>query len=176
MSYIFLTFTRKKSMILYTIKLLEEEVAELTQIINKGSHGTQSYRAAYILLNCDKGDFSSDKTIKISEICRILKITERTVERVKKRFMEEGLESVLERRPSIQTYTKKMDGDLEAKIITLCCSAPPKGFSQWSLRLLADKIVELGYVESISHVSVGNVLKKTNRSGGRLSLGKSKAG
>jgi hypothetical protein len=81
--------------------------------------------------------------------------------------MEEGLEAVLERRPTSRVYDRKLDGDVEAKLVTLCCSDPPKGYAKWSLRLLADKMVELKYVESISHVTVRSVLKKTN-----LSLGK----
>jgi len=96
-----------------------------------------------------------------------MKIGDRTIDRLKKKFVEEGFESVLDRRPSTQNYTKKMDGDLEAKLVTLCCSKPPQGYAKWSLRLLADKLVELNYVESISHVSVRRALKKTN-----LSLGK----
>src|SRR5664280_1691480 len=137
------------------------------QVINKGSHTSQAFRAAYILLNCDKGEFSEDKEIKNTEICKILKIGERTIDRVKKKFIEEGFESVLDRRPSSQNYTKKVDGDVEAKLVSLCCSEPPEGFAKWSLRLLADKMVELNYIDYISHVSVGQVLKKTN-----LSLGK----
>jgi hypothetical protein len=91
----------------------------------------------------------------------------RTIDRVKKRFIEEGLESVLERRPTSRIYERKMDGEVEAKLIALCCSKPPKGYAKWSLRLLADKMVELKYVESISHVAVRSVLKKTNLSLGR---------
>jgi hypothetical protein len=91
----------------------------------------------------------------------------RTIDRVKNKFIEEGFDGVLERRPSQRLYEKKVDGDTEAKLVTLCCSEPPKGFAKWSLRLLADKMVELKYVESISHVTVGSVLKKTN-----LNLGK----
>ena len=154
-------------MVHYTIKLNKIEVEELNKVINKGSHTSQAFRAAYILLNCDKGDFSEDAEIKNAEICKILKIGDRTIDRVKKKFIEEGFDSVLERRPSVQNYTKKVDGDLEAKLVTLCCSEPPKGFSKWSLRLLADKMVELNYVDYISHVTVGEMLKKTN-----LSLGK----
>ena len=97
----------------------------------------------------------------------MLKIGMRTIDRVKKRFFEEGLETVLERRPSSRNYDSKVDGDTEAKLVTLCCSNPPEGFAKWSLRLLADKMVELNYIESISHVTVRSVLKKTN-----LSLGK----
>jgi hypothetical protein len=151
----------------YTIKLNQFEVEELTKVINKGSHTSQGFRAAYILLNCDKGEFSSDKEIKNTDICRILKVGERTIDRVKKKFIEEGFEGILERRASTQNYTKKVDGDVEAKLVTLCCSAPPEGFAKWSLRLLADKMIELNYIDYISHVTVGEVLKKTN-----LNLGK----
>jgi transposase len=154
-------------MVHYTIKLSKLEVEDLNKVINKGSHTSQAFRAAYILLNCDKGEFSENADIKNAEICKILKVGERTIDRVKKKFIEEGFESVLERRPSVQKYTKKVDGDIEAKLVSLCCSEPPKGFAKWSLRLLADKMVELNYIDYISHVSVGDVLKKMN-----LSLGK----
>jgi len=152
-------------MILYRIKLTKEEVTELRAIINKGSHTSQTFRAAYILLNCDEGDYSEKVTNE--QISKVLKIGMRTIDRTKKKFIDEGLEAALERRPTNRVYERKMDGDTEAKLITLCCSEPPKGFAKWSLRLLADKMVELKYVDSISHVAVRSVLKKTN-----LSLGK----
>jgi transposase len=154
-------------MILYTIKLSQTEVEDLTKVINKGSHTSQAFRSAYILLNCDKGEYSTNRNITNAEICKILKVGERTIDRIKKKFIEEGFESVLERRPSSQTYTKKVDGDIEARIVTLCCSEPPTGFAKWSLRLLAGKMIELEYVDYISHVTIGEVLKKMN-----LSLGK----
>lgn len=163
----FVYLYQKKMMVLYTIKLNQFEVEELKKVINKGSHTSQAYRAAYILLNCDKGEFSENTEIKNSEICKILRVGERTIDRVKKKFIEEGFDRVLERRPSPQNYTKKVDGDIEAKLVTLCCSEPPEGFSKWSLRLLADKMVELNYVDYISHVTVGEVLKKTNLNLGR---------
>ena len=134
-------------------------------IINKGSHTSHTFRTAYILLNCDEGDYSEKVTNE--QISKILKVGMRTIDRVKKRFIEEGFEEVLERRASSRVYDIKIDGDVEAKLVKLCCSEPPPGFAKWSLRLLADKMVELQYVDSISHVSIGNVLKKTN-----LSLGK----
>jgi len=152
-------------MIIYTIKLTQNEVEELMSIINKGSHTSQTFRTAYILLNCDEGEYSQKVTNE--QISKVLKVGMRTIDRVKKKFIEEGLEACLERRPTTRLYERKADGDLEAKLVTLCCSEPPKGFSKWSLRLLADKMVELKYVESISHVTVRSVLKKTN-----LSLGK----
>lgn len=152
-------------MIRYTIKLTKAEVDELKSIINKGSHTSQTFRAAYILLNCDEGEYSEKVTNE--QISKVLKIGMRTIDRVKKRFFEEGLESVLERRPSSRNYDTKVDGDTEAKLITLCCSKPPEGFAKWSLRLLADKMVELNFIESISHVTVRSVLKKTNLNPGR---------
>lgn len=154
-------------MILYTIKLSKIEVEELNKVINKGSHKSQAFRAAYILLNCDKGEHSLNKEITNAEICKILKIGERTIDRVKKKFIEEGFESVLERRPSSQNYIKKVDGDLEAKLVQLCCSEPPTGYAKWSVRLLADKAVELQYIDYISHVTVSKVLKKTILSHGK---------
>lgn len=153
------------NMIRYTIKLIKAEVDELRSIIDKGSHTSQTFRAAYILLNCDEGEYSDKVTNK--QISKVLKMGMRTIDRVKKKFFEEGLESVLERRLSSRIYDSKVDGDIEAKLVTLCCSKPPEGFAKWSLRLLADKMVELNYIESISHVTVRSVLKKTN-----LNLGK----
>ena len=151
-------------MIRYTVKLLKSEVDELQAIINKGSHTSQTFRVAYILLNCDEGKHSEKVTNE--QISKVLKVGMRTIDRVKKKFIEEGFEAVLERRPTQRVYEAKMDGDTEAKLVTLCCSEPPKGFARWSLRLLADKMVELKYVESLSHVTVRTVLKKMN-----LSLG-----
>jgi len=82
-------------MILYTIKLSQSEVDDLKKIINKGSHTSQSFRSAYILLNCDKGAFSENPKITNEEICKILKVGARTIDRVKKKFIEEGFESAL---------------------------------------------------------------------------------
>lgn len=147
------------------MKLTKSEVEELRAIINKGSHTSQTFRAAYILLNCDTGKYA-DKVAN-EQISKVLKVGMRTIDRVKRRFVEGGLESTLERRPTSRVYTGKIDGDVEAKLIALCCSEPPKGYAKWSLRLLADKMVELKYVESISHVAVRSILKKTNLNHGR---------
>ena len=152
-------------MLRYRIKLIKTEVEELQRIINKGSHTSQTFRTAYILLNCDEGKYSDKVTNE--QISKMLKVGMRTIDRVKKRFIEEGIDAVLERRPTQRVYETKIDGDTEAKLITLCCSEPPKGFAKWSLRLLADKMVELKYVESVSHVTVRSVLKKTKLNRGR---------
>src|SRR5450759_856094 len=162
---IFVSLSKIIQMIRYTVKLTKTEVEELMSIINKGSHTSQKFRTAYILLNCDEGRYSEKVTNE--QISKVLKVGMRTVDRVKKKFIEEGFEVSLERRPTSRIYESKTAGDVEAKLVTLCCSEPPKGFAKWSLRLLADKMVELNYVESISHVTVRSVLKKTN-----LSLGK----
>jgi transposase len=152
-------------MVLYTVKLTQAEVDELQGIINKGTHTSQTFRAAYILLNCDEGEYSEKVTNE--QISKVLKIGMRTIDRVKKKFIEDGFEATLERRATTRKYEIKVDGDMEAKLVSLCCSEPPKGFARWSLRLLADKMVELNYAESISYVTVGNVLKKMNLSLGR---------
>ncbi len=101
----------------------------------------------------------------------MLRVNPRTIERVKKRFCEQGWEATLERKPSNRTYERKVDGEVEAHLVQLCCSEPPAGRARWSLRLLADKMVELHYVDSISYVTVREVLKKMN-----LSPGGSKSG
>jgi transposase len=142
----------------YKVTLTKEEINELMDIINKGSHTSQKFRTAYILLNCDEGEFA-DKVTN-NQISRILKVGMRTIDRTKKKFVEEGFDAVLERRPTQREYERKADGDFEAHLIALCCSEPPKGFAKWSLRLLADKVVELKYAESISHETVRRVLKK----------------
>ena len=153
-------------MVKYRVKLTKEEVLELQKIVSKGSHSTQTYRAAYVLLNVDEGEFSLGKRTN-ERICDVLKINMRTIDRIKKKLVEKGMDTALERDKGSRIYEKKIDGDIEAKIISIACSAPPKGFSKWSLRMLADKMVELQYIDSISYVSVGNVLKKTNLSPGK---------
>jgi transposase len=149
----------------YTIKLLKTEVEELMAIINKGSHSSHTFRTAYVLLNCDEGEYAEKVTNE--QISKVLKIGMRTIDRIKKRFIDEGLEGALERKPTSRIYEKKIDGEVEAKLVQLCCSEPPSGYAKWSLRLLADKMVELKYVDSISYVAVRNTLKKTNLDLGR---------
>jgi hypothetical protein len=111
-------------MIRYTVKLTKSEVEELMSIITKGSHTSQTFRTAYILLNCDEGKYSEKVTNE--QISKVLKVGMRTVDRVKKKFIEEGLEASLERRPTTRIYETKTDGDAEAKLVKLCCSEPPK--------------------------------------------------
>lgn len=149
----------------YKVTLQKEEREELLSIINKGNHSSQKFRNAYILLNTDEGEFS-EKVIN-KTICEVLKVGMRTIDRVKKKFVEEGFEKVLERQTGIRVYQKKADGDFEAHLTALACSKAPDGYARWSLRMLADKMVEQNHVENISHETIRKVLKKTN-----LNLGK----
>jgi transposase len=147
-------------MIKYKITLNKTEHEQLIDIISKGVHSSQLYRTAYILLNSDEGKYG-DK-ITGQEISKVLKVSMRMIDRVKQRFVEDGFEACLERKASEQPKERKVDGDLEAHLIALSCSKAPKGFSRWSLRMLADKVVELKYADSISYETVRKVLKKTN--------------
>lgn len=147
-------------MIKYKVTLTKEEREQLSAIISKGSHSAQQYRNAYILLNCDESEHN-EKNIN-EEVSRVLKVSMRMIDRVKQRFVEDGFESCLERKPVVKTKTKKIDGEIEAHLIALSCGKAPDGFSKWSLRLLADKMVELKYVDDISYETIRKVLKKTN--------------
>lgn len=145
----------------YLVRLSKEERNLLKSLISSGKGPARMFTRARILLKADSGkDGPGWGDEKISEA---LDVTVQTVERVRKQLVEEGLEAVLRRRKYIQKVSrKKVDGDLEAHLIALSCSEAPKGYSRWSLRLLADKMVELGYVESISHEAVRRTLKKTS--------------
>jgi transposase len=147
-------------MIKYKVTLTKEEREQLTSIISKGYHSAHQYRTAYILLNCDEGEYG--QKIINEEVCNILKISMRMIDRVKQRFVEEGFDACLDRKPLSKTKAKKADGDMEAHLIALSCSKAPDGFSRWSLRMLAEKMVEMEYIESISHETIRRVLKKTN--------------
>ena len=144
---------------IYSVTLSLKEREELLSIIHKGKHSTQTYRNAYILLNTDQGDHQSERTTN-ELISKVLKVSMRTIDRTKKRFVEEGFDACLNRKPSTREYERKIDGDLEARLIALSCGNPPEGFSKWSLRMLADKVVELEYIDKISHESVRQLLKK----------------
>jgi len=149
----------------YKVTLTKDERAELEQIIRKGSHRSQKVLNALILLNCDRGPHQPQPQ-RNEDIAAVLRVSMRKIDRVKKRFVLEGLEIALNGRRGERVYKRKADGDLEAHLAALCCSPPPEGFARWSLRLLADELVRLEYVESISHETVRRVLKKTNSSRG----------
>jgi len=148
-------------MIKYRVTLTEEERRELENIASKSSHKSQKVLNALLLLNVDESQPKESRSTN-ELISKVLKISMKKIDRVKKRFIDEGLDVALSGRPKEREYEKKVDGDLEAKLIALSCSEAPDGFSRWSLRLLAEKAVELEYVDSISHETVRRTLKKTN--------------
>lgn len=155
----------------YRVTLERAEREELEQITRKGSHQSQKVINALILLNCDEGAFN-ERRAHGEEIAEILRISLRKVDRVKKRFVEEGLEAAFGGHQGRRaTYDRKADGDFEARLIALSCSRPPKGHAQWSLRLLADRVVALEYIDSVSYETVRRVLKKTRSSRGNRSVG-----
>ena len=148
----------------YAVTLEKVERDELSGIASKGSHRSQKVINALILLNCDEGEFNEHRATG-EAIAGVLRISMRKVDRVKRRFVEEGLEVALGgqqgRRPS---YVCKADGEFEAQLVALSRVTPPEGHAQWSLRLLADRVVELGYIDAVSHETVRQILKKTNSS------------
>lgn len=154
----------------YIVTLTQKERDNLKKIKSRGKHKSQKVINALILLGCDEGEFQEKRSTN-EEISRILKIGMRKIDRIKKRFVEEGIEITLNGKKSNRVYSKKADGDFEAHLIALSCSDPPEGFARWSLRLLADKVVELKYIDNVSHETIRQVLKKT-----RLNLGAAKDG
>ena len=155
----------------YVVTLEEQERDELAGITRKGLHRSQKVVNALILLNCDEGEFN-EHPARGEAIAEILRVSARKVDRVKKRFVEEGMEAALGGRQGRRaTYTRKADGEFEAHLVALSCGDPPEGHSQWSLRLLADRVVELGHIDSVSHETVRRVLKKTKSSRGDVSDG-----
>ena len=138
----------------YLVELEAEERETLKAITRKGSHRSLKVINALLPLNCDKGEFN-DRRASGGEIANVLRISARRVDRIKKRFVEEGLESALGGRQGRRTkYIRKADGEFEARLAALSCGDPPEGYAQWSLRLLADRAVELGYIDSVSHETV----------------------
>ena len=149
----------------YIVTLTENEREDLCALTSKGKHGSQKILNALILLGCDEGEFQKKRSTN-EDIARVLTISMKKIDRVKKRFVEEGLEIALNGRKGSRIYARKADGDFEAHLVALSCSKPPEGFARWSLRLLADTVVELDYIDSVSHETVRRVLKKTKSSPG----------
>ena len=154
----------------YIVTLTKEDRDALGALASKGKHRSQKVLNALILLGCDEGDFQ-EKPSTNEEISRILCVSMRKIDRVKKRFVKEGLDIALNGKKGSRIYAKKVDGDFEAHLIALSCSEPPEGYARWSLRLLADKAVELNYIESVSHETVRRILKKTSSNPGSGKVG-----
>jgi transposase len=148
----------------YRVTLTSEECQELQALVSKGRSAARKLTRARIVLLADQAEGGRAK--QDPEIADALGCGRATVERVRKQFVEEGLEATLNPKPTTRTYERRLDGKAEAHLVAIACGAPPEGRARWTLRLLADRMVGLGQVESLSHETVRQTLKKTS-----LSLG-----
>jgi len=148
----------------YIVTLTEVERQMLQAMLSRGKAAARKLMHARILL---KADVSAGRPVLSDDaIAEGIEAGRATVERVRRQFVEEGLDAALERRKPHREYRRTLDGDGEAHLVALACQQPPEGRSRWTLRLLADRMVRLEYVEEVSKDTVARVLKKT-----RLSLG-----
>ena len=144
----------------YIVTLTEEERRMLHAMLSRGKAAARKLTHARILLKADAtagGPNWNDEAIAEG-----LEVGRATVERVRKEFVEEGLEAALERHKPRRQYRRTLDGDGEAHLVALACQKPPEGRSRWTLKLLADRMVQLEYVDQISYQTVRRTLKKTN--------------
>jgi len=153
----------------YRVTLTAEERDQLKRIISRGKTEGYRIRHAHILLATDEIDDNREWTDK--GIAKAYHTTERSIGNLRRRFVEKGFDAALGREKRMIPPRIKIDGEIEAKIVALTCSKAPDGHSQWTLRLLADKVVELGIMESVSHTAIGDCLKKTKLSHGYKSSG-----
>jgi len=143
----------------YVVRLTDEERRELVQLVSRGKAAAQKIRHANILLKAD----ADAEAWTDEEIAGAFSVHSNTVRGIRQRFVEEGLESALNRkRRALPSRERILDGEKEARLIALSCSAPPEGRARWTLRLLAQKMVELEIVDRISHETVRQGLKKTS--------------
>jgi len=150
---------------IYRVTLKEKEQLELVNLIASGKYKNTKLKRAQILLASDESE--GGKRMKDAEISKAYDVSLRTISRVRQRFVEDGYEIALNGKPRPVNREKVLDGRVESQLISLRCSDVPAGSNSWTLRLLADKMVELEYVETISYESVRQILKKH-----QLSLGK----
>jgi transposase len=144
----------------YRVTLSAAERDELTALIRKGKAAARKLAHARVLLQVDESAAEAKGTDE--QVAQALNLSRRTVERVRERFVEQGFSAALLPRPSTRRYARALDGADEARLIALACSQPPEGKARWTLRLLAEQAVELKIVESVSHETVRQTLKKTN--------------
>jgi transposase len=156
----------------YRVTLTLEERQELESMTRRGKTHARRFIHARALLLCDAG--ADGPAWNVSDVATALGVTSRAIEHLKKRFVEDGLEAALERKPR-ETPPREVlfDGAFEARLIALACSDAPEGRRRWTVRLLAEKAVELSFAASVSHMTVQRVLKKTNLSLTSASTGKS---
>jgi len=144
----------------YRVTLTEEERQDLEGLVNKGKAAARTITRARVLLKADASDDGPAWTDE--QIQDALDIGAVTVYRVRQSFVEDGLQATLRPRKINREYQRKLDGDQEAHLIALACGKPPPGRARWTLRLLAERFVDLGHVEEISAETVRQTLKKTN--------------
>ena len=157
------SFHTKKGIIMgirYIVKLTSSERKELSALISKVRVSAKKSLRAMILLKADISDV--EESWGDDKISEAYNITPKTIYRLRKRFVEEGLEACLERKPYPKTRRKILEGAEEARLISICCSKPPEGRARWTLKLLADKLVSLEIVEEVSRETIRRTLKKTN--------------
>jgi hypothetical protein len=148
----------------YPIKLSEAERSQLKQLISSGTAPARKLRRAQILLKSDSS--AEGANWNYQAICEAYNVSDVTVSKVRRTYIEEGLEVALNRKKPDRIYEHRLDGENEAHLIALVCSETPSGRDCWTLRLLRDRFIQLGYVDNISHETIRATLKKTN-----LSLG-----
>ncbi len=144
----------------YKVVLTDEERAQLKGLISTGKGAARKLAHARILLACE--ETAEMRGLSDTEVAATVHVGRATVERVRRAFVEEGLEGALNAKRPRQTRPPKFDGESEARLIALACSEPPPGRTRWTLQLLADELVELNVFESISTEAVRKTLKKTN--------------
>jgi Homeodomain-like domain len=144
----------------YIVRLTTHERTYLDSLIHKGKVAAHKRLHAQILLKADIGELGEKWQDK--QIGEAFGVSTRTVERVRERLVQEGLESALNRAEPIRVKSRIIDGENEAHLIALACGGAPDGRSRWTLRLLGQRMVELGYVESVSHETIRQTLKKMN--------------
>jgi transposase len=144
----------------YRVTLTQPERDELQQMIRKGKSAASKLAHARVLLLADESDPAPARTDK--QIAQSLSLSTRTIERLRQRFVEQGFEAALVPARSKRIFSRKLDGKQEAQLIALACSKPPAGKKRWTLRLLANEAVEMEIVDSLSHETVRQTLKKTS--------------
>ena len=142
---------------MYRVRLAPQERAYLAELLSKGKAAARTLTHARILLKADEGE--AGPRLSDEAIAEALDVNRSTVERVRIRCVEEGFEAALRPRPSRQVHPRKLDGAQEAHLVALACSPAPTGRTRWSLRLLADKLVEFEIVEDSSYDTVRQTLK-----------------
>lgn len=147
----------------YVVELTNAERERLHKLLSAGTAPARMLTRARVLLKADRGEHAGDEPeLSDREIAGMLETSSATAARVRERFCRRGLDAALERSAPDRVYKKSLDGRAEARLIALACSQAPEGRDRWSMRLLADKAVELGIVPAVSHETVRKTLKKTS--------------